>query len=202
LVEHYVRLLSSRAQWVGFASQCFFFNPFLATADMFFVHPGAVPGILSRGVANLWAALGTCGIYSHGRDRILKRLGLLAPKSVLGVMAACLADIAYGFILNLPGFVINYRLGGCEWLLSIILGFKAAATVCWTSTISGALFDTFRALDSDEPRDRARAPFWIQWLVIDRFQLRTRQRLIWGSLIVSAVATAAIYCFAPDGLLR
>jgi len=202
LVEHYGRLLTSREQWVGFAGQSFFFNPYLAAADMFFVHPGAIHGVLSRCLANWWAALGTCGIYSTGRDKVFKKLGLLAPNSVSGVIAACLADTAYGFILNLPGFVINYKLSGCELLSAVILGFKASAAASWTSSISGALFDTFRALDSDEPQHKARAPGWVQWAVIDKVALKTRKKLIWSSLVVSTAATAAIYCFAPGGLLR
>jgi hypothetical protein len=202
LAEYYGRLLRSRAQWVGFAGQSLFFNPYLAAADMFFVHPGALHGLVSRGVANFWAALGTCGIYSSGRDEVFKKLGLLAPNSIPGVIAACLADTGYGFILNFPGFVLNYKLSGCEWLTSIVLGAKASVACCWTSSISGALFDTFRALDSDDPQHKVRAPAWIQWAVIDRIELRTRKKLIWASLVGSVVATAAIYCFAPGGLLK
>jgi hypothetical protein len=202
LAEYYGRLLRSREQWVGFAGQSFFFNPYLAAADMFFVHPGALHGLVSRCLANCWAALGTCGIYSSGRDEVFKKLGLLAPNSVLAVLAACLADTAYGFILNFPGFVLNYKLSGCEWLSSVVLGAKASGATCWTSSISGALFDAFRALDSDEPKHKARAPAWVRWAVIDRLELRTRKKLIWASLAISVAATAAIYCFAPGGLLR
>jgi hypothetical protein len=202
LAEHYGRLVRSREQWVGFAGQSLFFNPYLAAADMFFVHPGALHGVVSRCFANLWAALGTCGIYSSGRDEVFRKLGLLAPKSVPAVIAACLTDTAYGFILNLPGFVLNYKLSGCEWLSAVVLGVKAAGAASWTSSISGALFDTFRALDSDDPRHKARAPGWVRWLVIERFELRTRKKLIWASLAGSMAATAAIYCFAPGGLLR
>src|SRR5215475_12469637 len=110
LVQYYGGLLRSREQWVGFAGQSLFFNPYLAAADMFFVHPGALHGLVSRCFANLWGALGTCGIYSSGRDEVFKKLGLLAPNSVLAVAAACLTDTAYGFVLNLPGFVLNYKL--------------------------------------------------------------------------------------------
>jgi hypothetical protein len=169
---------------------------------MFFVHPGALHGLVSRCLANFWAALGTCGIYSGGRDEVFKKLGLLAPNSTAAVVAACLTDTAYGFILNLPGFVLNYKLSGCEWLAAVILGVKAAGAACWTSSISGALFDTFRALDSDDPQHKARAPGWVRWAVIDRFELRTRKKLIWASLAGSVVVTGAIYCFAPGGLLK
>jgi hypothetical protein len=202
LGAHYGRLLRSRQQWVGFAGQSLFFNPYLAAADMFFVHPGAIHGVVSRCLANFWAALGTCGIYSCGRDEIFRKLGLLAPKSSAAVAAACLTDTAYGFILNLPGFVLNYKLSGCEWLSAVVLGIKAAAAASWTSSISGALFDTFRALDSDDPRHKARAPAWVRWAIIDRFELSTRKVLIWLSLACSIAATAAVYCFAPGGLLR
>jgi len=201
LVEYYRRLLRSREQWVGFAAQSLFFNPYLAAADMFFVHPGAIHGVVSRCLANFWAALGTCGIYSGGRDEVFKKLGLLAPNSRFAVLAACLTDTAYGFILNLPGFVLNYKLSGCEWMASVVLGVKAAGAASWTSSISGALFDTFRALDSDDPRHKARAPAWVRWAVIDRVQLKTRKKLIWISLAISVAATAALYCFAPGGLL-
>jgi hypothetical protein len=202
LAEYYGYLLRSREQWVGFASQSLFFNPYLAGADMFFVHPGAIHGIVSRCLANCWAAVGTCGIYSSGRDEVFRKLGLLAPNSLPAVIAACLADTAYGFILNLPSFAINYKLSGCDWLSSVVLGLKASGAACWTSSISGALFDTFRALDSDEPQHKARAPGWVRWAVIDRIELRTRRKLIWASLALSAAATAAIYCFAPGGILR
>jgi hypothetical protein len=202
LAAYYSRLLRSRGQWVGFAGQSLFFNPYLAAADMFFVHPGALHGLVSRCLANFWAALGTCGIYSGGRDEVFKKLGLLAPNSTAAVVAACLTDTAYGFILNLPGFVLNYKLSGCEWSAAVILGVKAAGAACWTSSISGALFDTFRALDSDDPQHKARAPGWVRWAVIDRFELRTRKKLIWASLAGSVVVTGAIYCFAPGGLLK
>ncbi len=202
ILEHYRRLLSSRQQWVGFASQSFFHNPYLAAMDMFLVHPGAAHGIISRCWANGWSALGTCGIYSHGRDRVFKRLGLLAPDSFLTCTAAVLADTVYGFILNLPGFILNYKLGGCETVPSVIMGFKACASVCWSSSISGGLFDTFGALDSDDPQKKARAPAWVRWLVIDRFPLNVRKKLIWICLAASVLATGAIYCFAPGGLLR
>ena len=202
LADHYARLLRSRMQWVGFASQSFFHNPYLAAADMFFVHPGAVHGIISRCFANGWAMLGTCGVYSHGRDRLFKRLGLMAPNSPLSCAAAVLADTAYGFFLNLPGFILNYKLSGCAFMPSVIMGTKACASVCWSSTISGGLFDTFGALDSDDPQKKARAPHWVRWLVIDRFELKVRKKLIWMCLTVSILATAGIYCFAPGGLLR
>jgi hypothetical protein len=202
LAAYYGRLLRSREQWVGFASQSLFFNPYLAAADMLFVHPGAFHGVVSRCLANLWAALGTCGIYSSGRDEVFRKLGLLAPNSIAAVAAACLADTGYGFILNLPGFVLNYKLSGCDWLSSVVLGLKASGAVCWSSSVSGALFDTFRALDSDDPQHKVRAPGWIRWAVINRFELRSRKRLIWTSLVGSVAATAAIYCFAPGGLLK
>jgi hypothetical protein len=202
LAEYYRRLLRSREQWVGFAGQSLFFNPYLAAADMFFVHPGALHGAVSRCLANFWAALGTCGIYSSGRDELFKMLGLLAPNSVPRMIAACLTDTAYGFFLNLPGFVLNYKLSGCDWLASIILGLKASGAACWTSSVSGGLFDTFRALDSDAPQHKDRVPRWVRWAVIDRVELRTRKKLIWVSLAGSVAVTAAIYCFAPGGLLR
>jgi hypothetical protein len=201
-LEHYSRLVRSREQWVGFASQSFFHNPYLAAADMFFVHPGAAHGAISRCWANGWAMLGTCGIYSNGRDQVFKRLGLLAPNSVMSCTAAVLADTVYGFVLNLPGFMLNYALSGCGLMHSMILGFKACASVCWTSSISGGLFDTFGALDSDDPQKKARVPAWVRWLVIDRFALKIRRKLIWVCLAASILATAALYCFAPGGLLR
>src|SRR5262249_15180389 len=202
LVHHYGRLLRSREQWVGLAAQSFFFNPYLAAADMFFVHPGAVHGVVSRCFANFWAALGTCGIYSVGRNQVFRKFGLLAPHSIPGVIATVLADTVYGFFLNLPGFMLNYKLSGCAWLAAIVLGAKAAVAASWTSTISGALFDTFRALDSDAPEVKARAPAWVRWLVIDRLELKTRKKLIWAGLVLSTIATTAIYCCAPGGLLR
>lgn len=198
---HYSSLLRSRQQWVGFASQSFFFNPYLAAVDMFIVHPGAVPGTASRCWAMFWSALGTTGIYSNGRDELFKRLGLLAPGSYKHCLASVLADTAYGFILNLPGFVANYALSGCG-SVSLILGVKACAAACWTSSLSGGLFDTFNALDSDDPQKKSRVPVVVRRLVIDRFNLHTRKKLIWVCLAVSLAATAAIYCFAPGGILR
>jgi hypothetical protein len=202
LTTHYSRLLRSREQWVGFASQSFFHNPYLAAADMFFVHPGAAHGAISRCWANGWAALGTCGIYSHGRNEIFKTLGLLAPKSIGACLVCVLADTVFGFVLNVPGFVLNYGLGGCGWGPAVMLGLKAAAAACWTSSISGGLFDTFRAMDSDDPEKKSRVPILIRWAVIDPFELKTRKRLIWLCFAASVVATAAIYSFAPGGLLR
>jgi hypothetical protein len=202
LFNHYGRLLRSRRQWVGFASQSFFHNPYIAAAEMFFVHPGAAHGAISRTLANGWAALGTCGMYSNGRDKVFKRFGLLAPESFHGCLVCVLADTAYGFVLNVPGFVLNYGLSGCGWMPSVFLGLKASAAACWTSCISGALFDTFGALDSDDPQKKARVPVLIRWAVIDRLKLETRKKLIWLCLAASVAATAAIYCFAPDGLLR
>lgn len=200
--NHYRRLLRSRLQWVGFASQSFFHNPYLAAMDMFFVHPGAAHGAISRSLANGWAALGTCGMYSTGRDEVFKRLGLLAPNSALGCAAVIMADTIYGFTLNLPAFILNYALSGCGWTHSILLGVKASASACWTSSISGGLFDTFSALDSDDPQKKGRVPILVRWAVIDRFKLATRKKLIWICLAVSIAATAAIYCYAPGGLLR
>lgn len=127
---------------------------------------------------------------------------MLAPTTVGGILANFAADTAFGFALNLPGFILNYGLSGCGWGLSFFLGFKASAAVCWTSSISGMLFDTFRALDSDEPAKVARAPVLIRWLVINRFELRTRKKLIWLCLAGSILATAAVYAYAPGGLLR
>jgi len=202
LPGHYRRLLRSRQQWVGFAGQSFFYNPFLAAADMFFVHPGAGHGLLSRGFANIWAAVGTCGIYSTGRDRLFKKLGLEQINSVPAVFAAVLADTIYGFTLNLPGSILNYMLSGCGMTPSIIMGIKSSGFACWTSFISGALFDSFAALDSDDPQKRSRAPAWVRWAVVDRFGLQTRKRLVWICLAFSILATSAIYCFAPGGLLR
>jgi hypothetical protein len=198
---HYGRVLKSREQWVGFASQSFFFNPYLAAVDMFLVHPGAAHGAASRCWANMWSALGTCGIYSCGRDQIFRMLGLLTPNSMRGYAATILADTLYGFILNLPGFVVNYALGGCGWA-AVILGIKACAAASWTSTISGGLFDTFNALDSDDPLKKGRAPILIRWMIIDRFNLKTRKWLIWLCFAVSVAATLAIYSFAAGGLLR
>jgi hypothetical protein len=169
---------------------------------MFFVHPGAAHGAISRCLANGWAALGTCGIYSNGRDELFKRLGLLAPDSVAGCALAIMADTVYGFALNLPGFILNYALSGCALLPSVIMGIKASAAACWTSSISGGLFDTFNALDSDDPRKKSRVPILVRWAVIDRLELKTRKKLIWACLAASVAATIAIYCFAPSGLLR
>jgi hypothetical protein len=198
---HYSTLLRSREQWVGLASQSFFFNPYLAAVDMFIVHPGAVHGAVSRCWATFWSAVGTTGIYSNGRDELFRRLGLLAPTSWGRCLAAILADTAYGFILNLPGFVANYALSGCG-SISLMLGVTACAAACWTSSISGGLFDTFNALDSDDPQKRNRVPIVIRWLVIDRFALATRKKLIWVCLALSVVVTVAIYGFAPGGILR
>ena len=200
--DHYCRLLTSRKQWVGFASQSFFHNPYLAAADMFFIHPGAAHGALSRVFANMWSVLGATGMYSHGRDKIFKRLGLVKTDTFWGSMGAILADTVYGFTLNLPGCIVNYGLSGCGWGRSIILGTMASAAACWTSFISGALFDSFAAMDSDDPAKRNRAPAWVQRMVIDRFELKTRKKLIWLALAASIAATAAIYCFAPGGLLN
>jgi hypothetical protein len=202
LPDHYRRLLRSRQQWVGFASQSFFHNPYLAAMDMFFVHPGALHGALSRCFANGWAALGTCGFYSHGRDKLFKKLGLLRTDTFKGCIAAILVDTTYGFLLNVPAFVTNYALAGCGLLPSVILGIKASGAACWTSFISGALFDSFAALDSDDAQKRSRAPAWVRWLVIDRFELKTRKKLIWIALAASVLLTAAIYSFAPGGLMR
>jgi|SRR5579863_2608303 len=201
-LDHYRRLLTSRAQWVGYASQSFFHNPYLAAMDMFFVHPGALHGVLSRIFANFWSVLGTTGIYSSGRDKLFKRLGLVRTDTFWGSVGAVLADTVYGFTLNLPAFIVNYGLSGCGWLPSILLGIKASAAVCWTSFISGALFDSFAALDSDDPAKHRRAPAWVQWLALNRFALETRKKLIWASLAASIAATVAIYCFAPGGLLN
>jgi hypothetical protein len=202
LVDHYTRIVRSRAQWVGFAGQSFFFNPYLAAADMFFVHPGAAHGAVSRCLANGWAALGTCGIYSTGRDELFRKLGLLKSHTVKNSLVVVMADTAYGFLLNLPGFILNYYLSGCGLMASVILGLKGSVAASWTSSISGGLFDTFSAMDSDDPVKRGRVPIVIRRLVIDRFELRARKKLIWVCLAASVAATAAIYCFAPGGLLR
>jgi hypothetical protein len=202
LPQHYRRLLRSREQWVGFASQSFFHNPYMAAVDMFFVHPGAGHGAVSRLLANGWGVLGTCGIYSNGRDELFKKLGIVRTDSLKGFVAAVLADTVCGFVLNLPGSILNYKLSGCGWTPSFIMGLQASAAGCWTSSISGALFDSFAALDSDDPRKRGRAPPWLRWTVIDRFELRTRKKLIWLSLAASLAGTVAIYGFAPGGLLR
>jgi hypothetical protein len=198
---HYGALLRSREQWVGVASQSFFFNPYLAAVDMFIVHPGATHGAVSRCWATLWSVSGTTGLYSNGRDQLFKRLGLLSPNSWTHYAAAILADTIYGFVMNLPGFVVNYGLSGCG-LASVLLGVKACAAACWTSSISGGLFDTFNALDSDDPQKKNRVPVVVRWLVIDRFGLNTRKKFIWACLAASVAATVAIYCFAPGGLLR
>ena len=169
---------------------------------MFIVHPGALHGVLSRCFANGWGMLGTCGFYSHNRDKLFQKLGLHHTDSLKGVVAAVVVDTIYGFLLSLPGSVINYKLAGCGWMPSLIMGVEAAAAACWTSFIAGALFDSFAALDSDDPQKSSRAPAWIRWLVIDRFELKTRKKLIWITLAASLALTAAIYCFAPGGLLR
>ncbi len=202
LLAGYKRVASSRAQWVGFAGQSLFFNPYLAAADMFFVHPGAAHGAISRCLANGWAALGTCGLYSNGRDAIFRRLGIMGSKTISGGFVTILADTAYGFAMNLPGFMANYFLSGCGFLPSVLLGFKASAAACWTSSIAGGLFDTFAALDGDDPVKRSRVPILIRWAVIDKFALNTRRKLIWLGLAISVAVTLAIYGFAPGGLLR
>jgi hypothetical protein len=198
---HYTTLLRSRQQWVGVASQSFFFNPYLAAVEMFIVHPGAAHGAISRCWATFWSAIGTTGLYSHGRDELFRRLGLLTPTTYKHCFTAILADTTYGFILNLPGFIINYALSGCG-PGSVLLGVKACAAACWTSSISGGLFDTFAALDSDDPQKKNRVPIVVRWLVIDRFRLATRKKFIWACLAASTIATIAIYGFAPGGLLR
>jgi len=202
LWDHYCRILFSRQQWVGFAGQSFFYNPFLAMADMFFVHPGAGHGLLSRFFANMWAVLGTCGVYSAGRDRLFKKIGLERIESIPAIFAAVFADTIYGFTLNLPGAIINYMMSGCGVTPSVVMGIKSSAAACWTSFIAGALFDSFAALDSNDPQKRSRAPGWVRWMLIDRYSLGVRRQLIWISLAVSLLATLAIYCFCPGGLLR
>ena len=77
-------------------------------------------------------------VYSHGRDKLFKRLGLVKTDTFWGSVGAILADTIYGFTLNLPGAVANYGLSGCGWP-SMLLGIKASGAACWTSFIAGAL---------------------------------------------------------------
>ncbi|MGO8836852.1 MAG: hypothetical protein ACLQAH_01435 [Limisphaerales bacterium] len=194
-------MLRSRRHWVNFAGQSLH-NPYIALAEMYFVHPGAGCGAVSRLLANAWSAIGTSSTYSDGRDLILKTIGIYDRGSIPGCLAVFFTDIAYGFVLSLPGTVINYKLSGLSWKTAVVLGIQTSLWGCVLSPVAGGLFDTFNALDSDDPKVKARAPHWIQWALINRVQLKARKKLIWILLAGSTAATAAIYSFAPGGLLR
>jgi hypothetical protein len=199
--SHYARTLRSRQHWVNYASQSLY-NPYIAIGEMFFIHPGASRGAMSRLIGNIFPALGTTSAYSGGRDTILKRLGIFDRDSIPRRLAVFFTDVAYGFVLGFPGSVVNYKLGGGDWKSSISLGFWASCWGCWSSPLTGALYDTFNALDSDDPKVTARAPVWIQKWLINRVKLDTRKKLIWACLAGCAVLTAGIYTFAPGGFLN
>jgi hypothetical protein len=201
LWNRYVRTLLSRQHWVNYASQSFH-NPYIAFGEMFFVHPGAAHGALSRLIGNLFPALGTTSAYSGGRDTILRKLGIFDRDSIPRRLAVFCADVAYGFVLGFPGSVANYKLSGGDWKSSITLGFWVSCWGCWTNPLTGALYDSFNALDSDDPKVKARAPVWIQKTLINRVQLSTRQKLIWAFLAGSMILTAGIYTFSPGGFLN
>jgi len=198
---YYMGMLRSRQHWVNFASQSLQ-NPYIALAEMFFVHPGAGRGIISRLLANIWSAIGTTSAYSEGRDRILKMIGIFDRDSIKGRLAVFFTDIAYGFLLNLPGTVLNYKLSGLGWQSSVVLGTQTSLCGSLLSPVSGGLYDSFNALDSNDPKVKTRAPRWVQWVLINRVPLKVRRKLIWLLLAGSTMTTAAIYSFAPGGLLR
>jgi hypothetical protein len=194
-------VLRSRQHWVNYASQSLY-NPYIAFAEMYFVHPGAGRAVLSRLLANAWSAIGTTSAYSGGRDRILKAIGIFDRDSILRGMAVFFTDIAYGFVLNSPGTVLNYRLSGWNWKSAMIMGVQTTLWGSLLSPISGGLYDTFNALDSDDSKIKARAPHWVRWVLINRVPLPMRRKLIWILLTGSLAATTAIYSFAPGGFLR
>ncbi len=199
--RHYAATILSRQHWVNYASQSLH-NPYIALGEMFFVHPGAARGALSRVIGNVFPALGTTSAYSSGRDTILKKLGIFDRDSIPKRLAVFFTDVAYGFVLGFPGSVVNYKLSGGDWKSSITLGFWVSCWGCWTSPVTGALYDTFNALDSDDPKITARAPVWIQKTLINRVALSLRKKLIWAFLAGSMILTAGIYTFAPGGFLN
>jgi len=201
LWNYYKGMLCSRQHWVNFASQSLH-NPYIALAEMFFVHPGAGRATISRLLANIWSAIGTTSVYSEGRDRILKKIGIFDRDSIPGRVAVFCTDLAYGFVLNLPGTVINYKLSGLGCKSAVVLGIQTSLWGCLLSPVAGGLYDSFNALDSDDPKVKTRAPGWVQWMLLNRVQLKTRKKLIWLLLAGSLASTAAIYSFAPGGLLR
>ena len=199
--NYYTGMLRSRQHWVNFASQSLH-NPYIALAEMFLVHPGAGRGAISRRLANAWSALGTTSAYSEGRDRILKAIGIFDRDSIPGRLAIFFTDLAYGFVLYLPGTFINYELSGLGYKSSVILGMQTSLWGCLLSPVAGGLYDSFNALDSDDPKVQTRAPRWVQRVLINRVQLKIRKKLIWLLLAGSLASTAAVYSFAPGGLLR
>ena len=199
--RHYAGTVLSRQHWVNYASQSLF-NPYIAFGEMFFVHPGAGRGALSRVIGNLFPALGTSSAYSSGRDTILKKLGIFDRDSIRKRLAVFCVDVAYGFLLGFPGSVANYKLSGGDWKSSITLGFWVSCWGCWTSPLTGALYDTFNALDSDDAKVKIRAPVWVQKTLINRVRLSMRKKLIWVFLAGSIILTAGIYTFAPGGFLN
>jgi hypothetical protein len=194
-------VLRSRQHWVNFASQSLF-NPYIAFAEMFFVHPGAGRAATSRLLSILWSAIGNTTVYSGGRDRILKRIGIFDRESIPRSVAVVFTDIVYGFVFSSPGTILNYKLCGLNWTSAILLGVQTTLWGSLLSPVAGGLYDTFNALDSDDPKVKARAPNWVQWVLIDRVQLNVRRKLIWILLLGSMIITAAIYSFAPGGLFR
>jgi hypothetical protein len=201
LWNYYKGMLCSRQHWVNFASQSLH-NPYIALAEMFFVHPGAGRGAISRLLANFWSAFGTTSVYSDGRDKILKMIGVYHRETIPGRIAVFFTDLAYGFALNLPGTVINYKISGLSFKSAILLGIQTSLWGCLLSPVAGGLYDSFNALDSDDPKVIMRAPGWVQWMLINRVPLRIRKKLIWILLAASFLSTAAVYSFAPHGLLR
>jgi hypothetical protein len=199
--RYYLSTVLSRQHWVNYASQSLH-NPYIALGEMFFVHPGAARGALSRLIGNVFPALGTTSAYSGGRDTILKKFGIFDRDSIPKRLAVFFADVAYGFVLGFPGSVANYKLSGADWKSSLTLGFWVSCWGCWASPVTGALYDTFNALDTDDPKVIARAPVWIQKTLLNRIPLRTRKKLIWVFLAASVLLTAAIYTFAPGGFLN
>jgi hypothetical protein len=117
-------------------------------------------------------------------------------------MAVFFTDIVYGIIFSSPGTILNYKLCGLNWQSAILCGVQTSLWGSLLSPVAGGLYDTFNALDSDDPKVKARAPHWVQWVLIGRIQLETRKKLIWILLAASMIATAIIYSFAPGGLLR
>ena len=201
LWNYYKKLLCSRQHWVNFASQSLH-NPYIALAEMFFVHPGAGRAAISRLLANFWSIIGTTSVYSEGRDKILKMLGVYDRESIPGRVAVFFTDLAYGFALNLPGTIINYKISGLSFKSAVLLGIQTSLWGSLLSPVAGGLYDSFHALDSDDPKVKIRPPAWVQWALINRFPLKTRKKLIWILLAASLISTAAIYSFAPGGLLR
>src|SRR3974390_1982527 len=176
--NYYRGMLYSRQHWVNFASQSLH-NPYIALAEMIFVHPGAGRAAISRLLANIWSAIVPTSVDSEGRDKILKAIGIFDRDSIKGRLAVFFTDIAFGFVLNLPGTVINYKLSGLGWRQAVVLGTQTSLWGSLLSPIAGGLYDTFNALDSDDPKVKTRAPRWVQWVLLNRVPLKVRRKLIW-----------------------